>query len=139
MRWERVAARCSHGIDVDVMLRLHRRQYCARSSLIGFGCSLPLNEASNSLAAACAGLDIQLGRLAWLVSCGWVCVRGVRGSSSGTKPSHGCASLTCVCVCVCVRAFTFCRNWAAAVPLYLGGVAWTIVYDTLYAHQVRVA
>ncbi|KAG5520048.1 hypothetical protein PMAC_001124 [Pneumocystis sp. 'macacae'] len=27
--------------------------------------------------------------------------------------------------------------WAACLPLYLSGVLWTIVYDTVYAHQVR--
>lgn len=30
-------------------------------------------------------------------------------------------------------------NWAVALPLYAGSVAWTIVYDTIYAHQVRLA
>lgn len=28
-------------------------------------------------------------------------------------------------------------DWAIALPLYAGGAAWTIVYDTIYAHQVR--
>lgn len=28
-------------------------------------------------------------------------------------------------------------NWTVALPLYLGSIAWTIVYDTIYAHQVR--
>lgn len=27
-------------------------------------------------------------------------------------------------------------NWAAVLPLYAGGVCWTLVYDTIYAHQV---
>jgi 4-hydroxybenzoate polyprenyltransferase len=27
-------------------------------------------------------------------------------------------------------------DWAVALPLYIGSVAWTIVYDTIYAHQV---
>jgi len=27
-------------------------------------------------------------------------------------------------------------NWAICLPLYAGGVAWTLVYDTIYAHQV---
>lgn len=26
--------------------------------------------------------------------------------------------------------------WSAAIPLYLAGVCWTIIYDTIYAHQV---
>ncbi|GAA6004633.1 hypothetical protein JCM10207_000962 [Rhodosporidiobolus poonsookiae] len=26
-------------------------------------------------------------------------------------------------------------NWTVALPLYAGSVAWTIVYDTIYAHQ----
>ncbi|KAI0347347.1 4-hydroxybenzoate polyprenyl transferase [Trametopsis cervina] len=26
-------------------------------------------------------------------------------------------------------------NWAVALPLYAGGVCWTLVYDTIYAHQ----
>lgn len=27
---------------------------------------------------------------------------------------------------------------AACLPLYAAGVCWTIVYDTIYAHQVRI-
>ena len=27
------------------------------------------------------------------------------------------------------------REGSVALPLYAGGVAWTLVYDTLYAHQ----
>ena len=27
-------------------------------------------------------------------------------------------------------------NLTATLPLYMGGVCWTIVYDTIYAHQV---
>ena len=27
-------------------------------------------------------------------------------------------------------------NWAAVLPLYASGVCWTLVYDTIYAHQV---
>ena len=27
-------------------------------------------------------------------------------------------------------------DWAAVLPLYAGGVCWTLVYDTIYAHQV---
>ena len=27
-------------------------------------------------------------------------------------------------------------DWTAALPLYAAGVCWTIVYDTIYAHQV---
>lgn len=26
-------------------------------------------------------------------------------------------------------------NWSVALPLYFGGVCWTLVYDTIYAHQ----
>jgi 4-hydroxybenzoate polyprenyltransferase len=26
-------------------------------------------------------------------------------------------------------------DWGVLLPLYAGGVAWTLVYDTLYAHQ----
>ena len=26
-------------------------------------------------------------------------------------------------------------NWGVALPLYAGGFCWTIVYDTIYAHQ----
>jgi 4-hydroxybenzoate polyprenyltransferase len=28
-------------------------------------------------------------------------------------------------------------DWVICLPLYAGGVAWTLVYDTIYAHQVR--
>ena len=26
-------------------------------------------------------------------------------------------------------------NWAACIPLYLAGISWTMIYDTIYAHQ----
>ncbi|EDV91405.1 GH17422 [Drosophila grimshawi] len=29
-------------------------------------------------------------------------------------------------------------NWEACLPLYLSGVCWTIVYDTIYAHQDKL-
>lgn len=29
-------------------------------------------------------------------------------------------------------------NWSVCVPLYLGGVCWTLVYDTIYAHQDKI-
>ncbi|XP_044735298.1 4-hydroxybenzoate polyprenyltransferase, mitochondrial [Chrysoperla carnea] len=28
--------------------------------------------------------------------------------------------------------------WSAAIPLYLAGVCWTIIYDTIYAHQDKI-
>lgn len=30
-------------------------------------------------------------------------------------------------------------QWAVALPLYAGGVCWTLVYDSIYAHQVSAA
>jgi len=27
-------------------------------------------------------------------------------------------------------------NWSVCLPLYAGGVCWTLVYDSIYAHQV---
>lgn len=27
-------------------------------------------------------------------------------------------------------------NWSVCLPLYAGGICWTLVYDTVYAHQV---
>lgn len=30
-------------------------------------------------------------------------------------------------------------NWSVALPLYAGGVCWTLVYDTIYAHQVLLS
>lgn len=30
-------------------------------------------------------------------------------------------------------------DWSVALPLYAGGIAWTVMYDTIYAHQVRSA
>ena len=30
-------------------------------------------------------------------------------------------------------------DWAVVLPLYGAGVCWTLVYDTIYAHQVRRA
>ena len=29
-------------------------------------------------------------------------------------------------------------DWSVAVPLYAGGICWTLVYDTIYAHQVTI-
>jgi len=29
-------------------------------------------------------------------------------------------------------------NWNACLPLYLSGVCWTIIYDTIYAHQDKL-
>lgn len=29
-------------------------------------------------------------------------------------------------------------DWCAVLPLYAGGVCWTLVYDTIYAHQVSL-
>lgn len=30
-------------------------------------------------------------------------------------------------------------NWTVALPLYAGSICWTLVYDTIYAHQVRIS
>ena len=27
-------------------------------------------------------------------------------------------------------------DWAVVLPLYLAGISWTMIYDTIYAHQV---
>lgn len=27
-------------------------------------------------------------------------------------------------------------NWSVCLPLYVAGICWTILYDTIYAHQV---
>jgi len=27
-------------------------------------------------------------------------------------------------------------DWSVCLPLYAGGICWTLVYDTVYAHQV---
>ena len=35
-------------------------------------------------------------------------------------------------------AVTGAVNWGVALPLYAGGFCWTLVYDTIYAHQVRL-
>lgn len=29
-------------------------------------------------------------------------------------------------------------DWTVALPLYIGSIGWTIVYDTIYAHQVSL-
>jgi hypothetical protein len=29
-------------------------------------------------------------------------------------------------------------DWGALLPLYASGVCWTLVYDTIYAHQARM-
>jgi 4-hydroxybenzoate polyprenyltransferase len=30
-------------------------------------------------------------------------------------------------------------DWGVVLPLYAAGVSWTLIYDTIYAHQVRWA
>ena len=30
-------------------------------------------------------------------------------------------------------------NWEVAIPLYVGSICWTLVYDTIYAHQVHIS
>jgi 4-hydroxybenzoate polyprenyltransferase len=29
-------------------------------------------------------------------------------------------------------------DWAVCLPLYVGGVCWTLVYDSIYAHQASL-
>jgi len=29
-------------------------------------------------------------------------------------------------------------NWLICLPLYAAGICWTIIYDTIYAHQVNI-
>lgn len=29
-------------------------------------------------------------------------------------------------------------NWSICLPLYMSGICWTILYDTIYAHQDKV-
>ena len=29
-------------------------------------------------------------------------------------------------------------DWSVVIPLYLAGISWTMIYDTIYAHQVFV-
>lgn len=29
-------------------------------------------------------------------------------------------------------------NWSICLPLYVAGICWTILYDTIYAHQVSI-
>lgn len=31
----------------------------------------------------------------------------------------------------------FC-DWSVTIPLYIAGISWTLVYDTIYAHQVNL-
>jgi 4-hydroxybenzoate polyprenyltransferase len=30
-------------------------------------------------------------------------------------------------------------DWSVCLPLYVAGVSWTIIYDTIYAHQVTLS
>ena len=30
-------------------------------------------------------------------------------------------------------------DWTVCLPLYAAGIAWTLVYDTIYAHQVSLS
>ena len=29
-------------------------------------------------------------------------------------------------------------DWEVVLPLYLAGISWTMIYDTIYAHQVTL-
>lgn len=29
-------------------------------------------------------------------------------------------------------------DWSVCLPLYIAGINWTLIYDTIYAHQVSV-
>jgi len=29
-------------------------------------------------------------------------------------------------------------DWSICLPLYIAGICWTILYDTIYAHQVGI-
>jgi 4-hydroxybenzoate polyprenyltransferase len=29
-------------------------------------------------------------------------------------------------------------DWSVCLPLYFGGICWTVVYDTIYAYQVFI-
>lgn len=35
-------------------------------------------------------------------------------------------------------AVTGSQAWSTTLPLYAAGVSWTLVYDTIYAHQVCI-
>jgi len=35
-------------------------------------------------------------------------------------------------------AVTGAVQWLVALPLYAGGICWTLVYDSIYAHQVSI-
>lgn len=30
-------------------------------------------------------------------------------------------------------------NWSVCLPLYTAGICWTLLYDTIYAHQVNLS
>ena len=30
-------------------------------------------------------------------------------------------------------------TWSVVIPLYMAGISWTMIYDTIYAHQVNAS
>jgi 4-hydroxybenzoate polyprenyltransferase len=94
----------------------------------------------------------------------WMCVQsllafGILLTFNGTAIALGIGSLALVCIYPFAKRFTWwpqiflglAFNWGAllawtahhgalhpaAVALYLGGIGWTLFYDTIYAHQDR--
>ena len=80
----------------------------------------------------------------WGALLGWVAVRPSFASChicgrSGICPAKAFVSLPLLCLFLnhpCVQVHNQIENgYAVVLPLYAGGVAWTLVYDTIYAHQ----
>jgi UbiA prenyltransferase family len=90
--------------------------------LIGPGRFVSSDEAHNKLAAVCLGNDIQLGRTIRIlvIYLSNKYLLNIKSKSKLSSAVHGDV------------------NWAACLPLYTAGICWTVIYDTIYAHQDRV-
>lgn len=80
-------------------------------------CALPAHEANYLLAAVRAGCVVLCPASSFLTS--------IAGLAFNWGALLGSSAVLGAC------------DWTVALPLYVGSIAWTIVYDTIYAHQVR--
>jgi 4-hydroxybenzoate polyprenyltransferase len=86
---------------------------------LGLGVLLQLNEYSQALGASSLALVVTYPLMKRLT--GWP--QAFLGLTFNWGALLGWAAVRGAC------------DWTVVLPLYFGGVAWTLVYDTIYAHQ----
>ena len=86
---------------------------------LGLGVLLQLNEYSQALGASSLALVVTYPLMKRVT--GWT--QAFLGLTFNWGALLGWAAVRGAC------------DWTVVLPLYFGGVAWTLVYDTIYAHQ----